>query len=156
MGTIDFHGYLELLRQLSQTIAQLTQVEQEKAEAVLQDDLERLNQCMKQEQVLSLTLRGYDQKREAALAALQLTGVPLSGLATHAPAELQIETQQCVEALLAQYRLFQGVSEVTRDTLECNLHQINQILEGLDNGKNAGFQGNEPELPRPMRTDFRA
>lgn len=154
----SFSSYLSFLREMTKTLEKMTRIEQEKAEAVRQDDLERLNACMKQEQAIGLALRGHDQKREALLAELGMQGVPLSGLAARAPEELRDEARSVAETLRQQYQILQGAVEVARNTLECNLHQIEKII--VENGGEAsevsGYQETGPDLPEPMRTDFRA
>ena len=143
---------------MDDTLERLITVEQEKTHAVRQDDLDALNQCMKQEQALSLNLRGLDQRREAVTAALKLSGIPLSALPARAPAECRSEAKTLTEELLNRYQMFRSVSEVARDTLECNLHQIEKVLERMDADSlsGTGYEKQAPELPRPMRTDFRA
>ena len=54
-----WQDYLKFLNSLAHTLEQLTQVEQEKNTAAAQGDLLGVEECMKREQVLSLTLRGY-------------------------------------------------------------------------------------------------
>ena len=158
METNDFRAYFAFLGELSKTLGQLTQVEQQKTLAVRQDDLAMLNDCIKQEQAFSLTLRGYEQKRLAALKNLQLEAVPLSRLASTVPEELRDEARAVSEELLRQYELYQGAFEVAQNTLECNLHQIESYLAELGANVNdgPGYHTSEPELPRPLRTDFRA
>ena len=102
---------------------------------------------MKQEQVLSLSLRGFDQKREAALRDLGLEGVKLSGLVSRAPAEEELETRQVVEALQRQYEIFQAASLVARNALEVNL----RVIERAQQDEAAVRQS---EAPR--QADFRA
>lgn len=158
MGTVDYRSLLSLLDELSKTLENLTAVEQDKTQAVRQDNLAAVNECMKREQVLSLSLRGLDQKREAALAALELSGVPLGALAEHLPEEYRLEAIARTERLRQQYRLFQGASEVARSTLECNLHQVEKVLGemGGDPEDGPGYRSSSPVLPPAMRTDFRA
>lgn len=158
MEKTDLFAYFDFLRELTKTLAHLTEVEQKKTVAVRQDDLAELNECMKQEQVISLTLRGYDQKRQAALSSLNLQNVSLSGLAAHVPEPYQAEAKAVSEDLMRQYALLKGASEVAQTTLECNLHQIEKTLVelGKDYAAGPGYDGSGPELPQPMRTDFRA
>ena len=60
----SWQDYLKLMTSLAKTLGDLTRVEQEKNAAVCAGDLAGVEACMKREQVLSLTLRGYDQKRD--------------------------------------------------------------------------------------------
>ena len=74
----QWQEYLKLLSGLSRTLEQLTKVEQDKKTAASQGDLAGVEDCMKQEQVLSLSLRGYDQRRDKMLASLGLQGAALA------------------------------------------------------------------------------
>lgn len=133
-----FESYFDFLRRLSGTIEELTGLAQRKTQAVLRDDLEQVNECMKKEQALSMTLRSMDKKRDELLDELGLGGVPLSGLAERCPEELRRQARETATKLRTQYDLYRGAAEVSRTTLECNLHQIEKLMKD-DSGT----------LPRP-------
>lgn len=158
MNRNDFRDYLAFLRDLGATLDEITEVEQKKADFVQTDDLDGLNECMKREQALSLTMRSYDQKRDAMLLTLGLQGVHLRELLNYAPAEYREETKKTVEQLCRQYALYRGAFEVAKDTLECNLHQVEKILQAADpdSGAQTGYQEVPAQLPSRLRTDFRA
>ena len=147
----NWQDYLKLMRSLTRTLEELAQVERDKNAAASAGDLRGVEECMKREQVLSLTLRGYDQKRDALLAGLGLTGVTLSQLEDHSPPELQLETKRVVEELRRQYALFQNASQVARDTLEINLRAIERMQ-----AVQAGDAAEAAEQRRDHQTDFRA
>ena len=146
-----WQDYLKLMRDLTNTLKTLTQVERDKNEAASQGNLAGVEECMKREQVLSLTLRGYDQKRDAILAGLGLRGVTLSQLEDHSPDEFQLETKAVVEELRRQYKLFQAASQVARDTLEINLRSIERFQ-----AQRAGDTAEAEETRKHHQTDFRA
>ncbi len=146
-----WQDYLKLMVSLTHTLEELTRVEREKNDAASRGDLAGVETCIKREQVLSLTLRGYDQKRDAMLAALGLRGITLSQLESRCPEELQLETKGVVEELRRQYELFQAASEVARDTLEVNLRAIERIQAAQ-----AGDSAQAAEERKNHQTDFRA
>ena len=137
----SWQDYLKLMRSLSKTLGDLTEVEHDKNAAAARGDLRGVEECMKREQVLSLTLRGYDQKRDSLLRDLGITGVRLSTLVTKAVAE----------ELRRQYALFQTASEVARNTLECNLRAIERAQ-----AVQAGDAVQAEEQRKNHQTDFRA
>ncbi|MCI8436603.1 MAG: flagellar protein FlgN [Lawsonibacter sp.] len=147
----QWQEYLKLLSGLSRTLEQLTKVEQDKKTAASQGDLAGVEDCMKQEQVLSLSLRGYDQRRDKMLASLGLQGVPLNQLEDHSPPDLMLETRRTVEELRRQYTLFQAASQAARNTLEINLREIERIM-----AVQAGDAGVAEEKRKGHQTDFRA
>lgn len=123
-----FDDYFRFLDQLCGIFEKLTKIAREKASAVRHDDLLRVNECMKQEQVLSLSLRGMDQKREKMLKELGLSGVPLSGLAKHCPEELRLKAVKKEEQVRNSLRVFQSAQQAARTILECNLHEIEKYI----------------------------
>ena len=151
MAQTQWTDYLKLLRQLTETVEQLAEVERQKAGAASRGDVAGVDECMKREQVLSLSLRGCDQKRDAMLADLGLTGLPLSKLEDHSPEELRLETKNVVEKLRRQYELFQTASKVARHTLECNLRAIERVQ-----AVQAGDSAQAEEQRKIHQTDFRA
>ena len=126
---VSFEQYFAFLRELGQTLEQLTALTKEKTEAVRRDDLGAVNDCMKREQALSLSLRSMDVKREKMLAELGMTGVPLSGLTAHCPAELRLEARQVEEELRNRLAVYRSAANVARATLEISLHQIEQMID---------------------------
>lgn len=94
---------------------------------------------------MSLSLRGHDQKRDALLARMGLTGVPLRELERHAPADLLMETKRVAETLRREYGLFQTASQVARNTLECNLRMIEKARAQLEGeAPPPGENGDQP------------
>lgn len=146
-----WQDYLKLMEGLGRTLEQLTQVELDKNTAASRGDVLGVEECMKREQVLSLSLRGYDQKRDAMLAALDLRGTTLNQLESRCPEELQLEVKGVAEELRRQYALFQAASQVARDTLEVNLRAIERMQ-----AVQAGDAAQAAEDRKIHQTDFRA
>lgn len=143
--------YLKLMTGLTHTLEELTRVEQDKNDAASQGNLIAVEECMKREQVLSLSLRGHDQKRDKILVELGLQGVALSEMETHSPDEFQMETKRVIEKLRRQYKLFQAASETARNTLEINLRAIERMQ-----AVQAGDAAEAEETRKQHQTDFRA
>lgn len=148
MSTSLWTDYLNLLTSLSGTLEKLTEIEHRKTDAVCQGNLPVVEDCMKQEQVMSLSLRSLEQKRINLLSQLGLSNVPLRELQKHSPPEHDLETKRVAEELRRQYTLFQAASQVARDTLECNLREIQRLQK-----QTRGTPSTPDELPH--QTDFR-
>jgi conjugal transfer/entry exclusion protein len=146
-------AYLNLLRQLTGDLDQLTTLSREKIAAVRQDDLNKLDHVLKQEQAMSLSIRSLEQKRKNMLDQLEWDQVPLSELANQYPDQMKLEAKQTIEELRRQYQTYHGVSETARNTLECNLHEIELILK--DMGAEGWEPVTSPRLPSQMQTDIR-
>jgi len=151
MAQTSWKDYLKLMESLTKTLEELTQVERDKNAAASAGDLRGVEDCMKREQVLSLTLRGYDQKRETMLAQLGLRNVTLKELERHSPPDLRMETKAAVELLRSKYALFQAASDAARITLEVNLRAIER-----EQAVRAGDAAEAAETRKTHQTDFRA
>lgn len=153
-----YEAYIALLSEISHALSQLTETAHRKAEAVRQDDLAQLNEVIKQEQALSLSLRGCEQKRVALLAHMGLEEVPLTTLADHYPPALRPTAKAAAESLRQHFQVYSSASTMARNLLERNLHQIEQYLDAAQtNAPGPGYApADNVQLPPSLRSDFRA
>lgn len=144
---------LALFENLIDQLRQLTELAKRKTIVVRKNDLLELDKILKEEQALSLALRGVEQKRVALLKQLELENVSLINLPTRAPAELQQKARETVENLRREFSIYQSAAEVARNTLECNLHEVEKFLAAAG----APVENNGTVDPPPqMKADFRA
>ena len=152
-----FDDYLALLEQMSDELAHLSELAVQKTDAVMKNDLAALDQVLKQEQASSLTFRGLEQKQTALLNATGLMDVKLSSLVENYPPRKRIACKEVVEKLQNQYDIYKCRAEVARNTLECNLHEIDKILASASASQaGPGYEAKMPDVPDGMKTDFRA
>ena len=151
-------AYLSLLNELSGRLDQLSELARQKTQSVTKDDLTALDEALKQEQAMTLNLRGLEQKRLKAVSQLGLEGSSLSELASRYPDSMQIQARQTAEKLLRSYQEYRCAAEVARNTLELNLHEIEKVIaaSGVDTAGVPGYAAPVPEPPKRMKTDFRA
>ena len=154
----SYRSYLTLMGDIGSRLEQLSELARKKTDAVRKDDLMALNEIIKQEQAIALALRGLEQKRMKLSSELNLDGIRLSQLSEKFPTELQLEARTAADALHRQYKVYEASAHVARNTLECNLHEIEKIIEELGGDPNAepGYQLSDVQPPQSMKTDFRA
>lgn len=145
--------YLGHLEELSGLLERMSETARRKLMAARVGDLEALDQCMKQEQAYSMTLRGMDQKRDKMLEAMGLTGVTLSRLAEFYPEELQMQASRVAERAMNRYEEYISAADAARTTMECALRDIDRMMP---ENQRARLEAEEPAPPPRMRTDFRA
>lgn len=148
---------LDIFDKLAVCLGQLADLASQKTEAVRADNLLALDEALKQEQALTLSIRGLESKNNALLKELGLKQVPLSALPEHYPPEMQLKAKQTIDNLHNQYDLYRSAAEVARNTLECNLHEIEKFLmqQGVDPSTGPGYTSQDLEPPAPMKTDIR-
>ena len=125
---ITYANLSSLFTDIITTLDKLSALQMEKLNAAKQRNLELLDHCMKQEQAVSLTLRGLEQKRGRLWRDLGLQSVALRDLPQHFPPEGQPEARRAVNRLLEQYQALRSAQEPTRILME---HRIQLIEEEL-------------------------
>ncbi len=152
-------SYLDLLEELGGTLDRLSRLAQDKAAAVKADDLLALDEVLKQEQAMTLNLRGLELRRLKLVGQLGLDGVPLAGLEEHVPAELSARAAEVSKTLRNSYTIYRSSADMARSLLELELHQIEKVITaaGVDPAvAAAGYEAPGVEPPKKMKTDFRA
>ena len=151
---------LTLLENLIEHLRQLTELAKRKTLAVRKSDLIELDQILKAEQAQSLALRGLEQKRISLLQQFSLSGLSLTEIPSHFPANLQPQARDTVETLRREYEIYRSAAEIARNTLECNLHEVEKFLAaaGAAAEIGTGYRNTEGEVDAPpqMKADFRA
>ena len=149
---------LELFDKISDVLVHLSDLDREKVDAVVRDDLVALDDVLKREQAQSLIVRCLEQKRIELLTKHGLLQVPLDALPKRFPEEMQMQAKNTVERMQTEYRIYRQASQTARDVLECNLHEIEKILiqAGADPSAGPGYEMPNIKPPAAMRTDFHA
>lgn len=155
---MNFEQYLTFLKELQKELDSLTAVQQQKITAVQGSDLDILNECMRQEQAITLSLRGLERKRDSMLSALGLSGVLLRDLPQRCPEAYRTQTISAVESLQHSYQVLQSAQTAARTLMETQIHLIEKELtrQGVDLELEQHYQTTQSSAPQKMRTDFRA
>lgn len=147
MGTAgSYQDLFDFLEKLGDKLDELTELQKEKTRAVRLDDLMAVNECMKKEQVLSLSLRGMELQREKLLKALGLEQFSLSVMPEHCPPEVRAEARAAAERLRGRYLIYKSAAQVSRNTLEVNLHQIEKLIAEKEHADTPQPTGNMADI----------
>ncbi len=143
--------FLKLLGELSDTLDQLAGLARRKVSCTREGDLTELDQCMRREQVITLSLKTLERKRQALLSEMGLSEVPLNHLFEHYPPELRLEARDTVDRLQTQFTRYQSAAAAARSVMERALRDIESMMP-----ENAPPLPSPDEPPPKMRTDLRA
>lgn len=145
---MEMQTYLTFLTQLRQALDSLAALEQKKIKAIQNGDLAVLEECMKQEQVATLDLRGREQKRNTLLKQLGLEQITLRELPSHCPPEYKGQAAQVSEQLLRSYQVLSSAQKAARTLMESNLRRIDKELARRQETEQA-------PVSKKSQTDFR-
>ena len=124
-----YEAYFTYLEKVGEYLDRLSELAKKKNVSAQRGDVLSVNECMREEQEISLTLRRMDQQRERMLKALRLDGVPLSAVPDRCPPELRRTAREAVETLLTKRDIYRSAADAARSTLECALHNVEKALE---------------------------
>lgn len=154
-----FQELFSLLDSVGTAMVRLTELANEKMEAVRKDDLMAINEVINREQAESLNFRGLESRREKLLRELNIPSAALSQLPASCPAPLQEQARECVAQLQERCKVYRQTADSARVILEKELREIDGTLSALGGRpiSGPGYQAEtESVLPSKMKTDFRA
>lgn len=135
----------KLFDDFSDIFDQLSGLQQEKIQAVRQDDLQALEHCMQREQVISLQLRGMQRKKDTVHQALGLENIPLGAIPDHLSAADRAQIAPAISRFKTAYEIYNSAAAASRAALETTLQEIDRALEKTSapqQAKSARKQGN--------------
>ena len=153
-----YEDLMALFGEIGERLAHLTDLAKEKRAAVEADDLLKLNEILNEEQAESLAFRSLDRKRDTMLQELGLSGTALSSLEKRCPPEMRERAAQCSAQLREHYQTYRTAADAARKRLEQSIGEIDAVVSGVGGAPlgGPGYSGSEANLPRNMKTDFRA
>ncbi len=135
-----YSDYLKFLHDLSTALSDLTNIQNDKINAVKLHRLEELNEAIKKEQALSLHLRGLEKRRKTILKALDLA-VPLRLMPNACEAQYKEQTQIAVDEILNKNDMLTLARNSAANILEKNSALVQKAL------KNRGVVRPGEDLP---------
>ncbi len=128
MGEL-YEAYFALLGKLGELLDRLSELAAKKNIAAQRGDVLTVNECMKEEQSIGLTMRQMDGRREKLLLSLGLQGATLSAMPERCPPEQRQAARAAADSLLAKFRVYRAASDAARSTLERSLHNVEKLIE---------------------------
>ena len=131
MNTIE--NLNEITVEIIEFLEKLAEVQQKKLNAVHDNDLVLLDECMKQEQAAVMKSKSLDRKREAILLELGFGGLSYRKILENISEEKRAVAAPLFEKLRAAVINFNELNNQIKTSIEVNLHSISNTLENLKN-----------------------
>ncbi len=153
---MDYSAYLSFLDDLLGQLLELTQVEKNKKSAVESHSLGTLNECIKQEQAISLALRGLEQRRKTILAQLGLQGYKMQEMPQNCPPEHAQQTKLMVEKIAQANADFTTAKKEAASIINRNLKIVETSLRQRGVVLDEEQEFDMPPMPKKPNADFKA
>ncbi len=121
----SLHDLNDILNALIDFMNNLSILEQSKLDAVLDKNIERLDECMRKQQAQILRLRGLDQKREKIQRELGFQNMTLRQIIYTVNNNSILPMEQFI-ALDRATKTFYDLNDTTKKAIELNLHLMDK------------------------------
>ena len=126
----------QLLKEYTEIYKMFLELEYDKYEAVIEDDVIALDNIVSQEEVYYLQMRGIEHKREKLLNSLGLSGKTLNEIIDAADDEFKTNLQEQFEELNNTIKEVKKINELLKTIIEVRLRRINKGLSNLGENEN--------------------
>ncbi len=126
----------ELLKENNEIYKMFLELEYDKYEAVIKNDVISLDNIVSQEEVYYLQMKGIEHKREKLLNSLGLSGKTLKEIIDAAENEFKTNLQEEFEELNNTIKELKKINELLKTIIEVRLRRINKGLSNLGENKN--------------------
>lgn len=115
---------------------------EKKLDAIAANDVDALNNHMKEEQAYIMRLKGLDQKRERLLAEMGMSGKTFRELIANTTGDENSELTMIFEDLSSKVNELQSATDSAKKYIDIQLHSLESLLNSLpadsQNKKNPG------------------
>lgn len=127
----DFTKFKNTIIELTDLFEELSLIEKDKLNAVADNNLKGLEDCMKDEQVSIMRLKVLEKKREESQADLGLSGLSFKEIIEKLDGSQVLEMGELYTKLEDALTVFNRNAESAKRAIEANLYSINSVLEQL-------------------------
>lgn len=149
MENID--KFVEVIQEMIDFFEQFQTLEKVKLESVRDNDIIKLEECMKKEQAEILVLRGLERKQAQIQKELGFENATFREIIDLAPVEQKAELEAMYTELSNSLETFKSTTDGIKKTIELNMYAIDNALKRMvenkkhSNGKEALDGSNEPK-----------
>lgn len=133
MENID--KFVEVIQEMIDFFEQFQILEKVKLEAVRDNDIIKLEECMKKEQAEILVLRGIERKQAQIQKELGFENATFREIIELVPLERKAELETMYNKLSNSLDIFKSTTEGIKKTIEINLYSIENAMQKLVNEK---------------------
>lgn len=119
---------INVLMDISKVFTSLIQIQKIKLQASLENDIGKLQGCMKKEQAASMELKSLERHRLEVVEALGYASLNFDEMIQKTDMEYATELNTAVNILISSMRDFGNISDEVRTVIEMNLANLDMLL----------------------------
>lgn len=151
---------ISVLMDISKIFTSLTHIQKIKLNASLENDVDKLEGCLKKEQAASMELRSLEKRRIQVIESLGYESLSFDEMVDRTDERYAADLYNAVRILKEAAKNFSALSDEVRTVIELNLANLNMLLS-----QRLSQTANSTDLPNIERkkpigstsiTDFKA
>lgn len=117
-----------LIKDFIELFDTLIDVEQKKLDAVIANDIAKVEESIKKEQAVILQLRGLERHRESAQVSMGMKDLTFREILEQAPEDVSKALTPMFQELTQKVHTFQSINDNAKDAINVKLHHIQSML----------------------------
>jgi len=131
----NINKFIGVIREMADFFDEFQLLEKEKLEAVTNNNIRKLEECMRKEQAEILILRGLEKKQTEIQKVLGYEGRTFKEIIGLIPETNKDELETIYFRLSDSLERFTGTTESVKKAIDANLHIIDNMLGEMVNSK---------------------
>lgn len=137
----QMNSLYELLQDSAELYENFIKVEYEKYDAVIKDDINKLDEIISKEQVFYLKMKGLEQKREKLAQAMNMTDKTLKEIIETSDKDENYKLKLVYDRLFKALKDFKKINQECKTLIEVRLHRIENAMTKLGKKENTYTSG---------------
>ena len=150
-----FNRFYNVIDDMIHLFDELTSFEEKKLNAVIGNDVLRLEHLMNEEQAYVLKMRGLDQKREKLQLEMGLGGKTFSQMIDAAPEEYREGMSSRKQILEGKHKELLSAVEKTKTSIQGHLQRLDQVMQQVKKDGHVYNKNGQKEGTPPAPTRFK-
>ncbi|MCR4601869.1 MAG: flagellar export chaperone FlgN [Clostridia bacterium] len=113
-----FHAFKSLMKEYDDLLEELIELEEDKIDAVSEDDLEFLQDCLRAEEAGMMRMRGLDVRREKLMKEMNFAGMTFRDILNEMAAVQRKELQPLFNSIVRSTDIFRKLTASIQTMLE--------------------------------------
>lgn len=125
---------IELLKESAEVYKQFLELEYEKYDIVIKNDIETLDDIVSKEQVVFLKMRGLEQKREKLIISMGMSGKTFKEIIDYLDKDENLLSEyEKLKSIISEVR---KISSLCKTLIEVRLHRLDKAMSQLGESEN--------------------
>lgn len=128
-----FGKFVDLMEEYDELLTELLEIEDDKIHAISHEELDLLNECIRDEEAGMLKMKGLDMRRDAITEEIGYVGKTFRQILEVVAADYRDELQPLFNSISKKTRRLKDISDSVQNMIESKMILNKSMIESLNN-----------------------